>query len=186
MSSLLRLFIFLIWVIAHYNETISKNYRISHHLQNLSSGLVAYYNKTTFKKKYSYFSPLWKIFAFFTSLKNLGVFHLGSSPIIMRPFLKNLESKTTLKNHLHFVLRLVVHYNKTTLKNLRIFHHFENSFHFPPGHVTHYNRTTLKTLCIFHRLENSFSFFPRETNQWQFNHFKIFENPFCFSSKCAL
>jgi hypothetical protein len=29
--------------------------------------------------------PLWKISVFFTSLKNLHVFHLGRSPITTRP-----------------------------------------------------------------------------------------------------
>jgi hypothetical protein len=36
-------------------------------------------------KKFLYFSPLWKISVFFTSLKNLCIFHLGRSPITIRP-----------------------------------------------------------------------------------------------------
>jgi hypothetical protein len=54
--------------VAHYNKTTLKNHRIFHHFE-----------------KSSYFSPLWKISAVFTSLKNLCVFHLSRSPITIRP-----------------------------------------------------------------------------------------------------
>jgi len=101
--------------VAHYNEAILRNLRISHHLQNLPSGLVAHYNETILRnllishhfEKSLYFSPFWKIFVFFTTLKNLCN-------------LQNLSSGQ------------VAHYNKTTLKNLCIFHHFEKSPYFSP------------------------------------------------------
>jgi len=83
--------------VAHYNEAILRNLRISHHLQNLPSGLVAHYNETILRnllishhfEKSLYFSPFWKIFVFFTTLKNLCN-------------LQNLSSGQ------------VAHYNKTT------------------------------------------------------------------------
>ena len=119
-----------------------------------SPGQVVQYNKTTLNF-FCIFHHFEKIFVCFKT------FHLGRSPITTRPLWKISAFFTTLKN-LRNLQNLssgqVAHYNKTTLKNLCIFHHFEKSFHFLPGQVAHYNKTTLKNLCIFHLFEKSLYF----------------------------
>jgi len=119
-----------------------------------SPGQVVQYNKTTLNF-FCIFHHFEKIFVCFKT------FHLGRSPITTRPLWKISAFFTTLKN-LRNLQNLssgqVAHYNKTTLKNMCIFHHFEKSFHFLPGQVAHYNKTTLKNLCIFHLFEKSLYF----------------------------
>jgi len=99
--------------VAHYNKTTLKNLCIFHHFWEIFAFLTTLKNPCIFypfgkslcfsplRKIYKiftwagrplqqdhfekslHFSPLWKISAFFT--KNLRVFHLGRSPITMRP-----------------------------------------------------------------------------------------------------
>ena len=151
--------------VAHYNETILRNSRISHHLQNLSSGQVAHYNKITLKNLciFHHFEnlhvfhlgrspiktrPLWKIFVFFTSLKNLCVFHLGRSPIITRPLWKIFLFFITLKNLGRSSIttsplwKISVFFTilKKSPKNLCIFH---------PGRSPITIRPSQKTFLIF-------------------------------------
>ena len=90
-------------------------------------------------EKSLHFAPLWKIFVFFTTLKNLRVFHLSRSPITTRSLWKNFTFFTTLKN-------------------LCIFHNFEKSSCFSPGQVPHYNKITLKKFYIFYNVEKSLHF----------------------------
>ena len=106
-------------------------------------------------EKSSYFSPLWKISVFFTTLKNLVFFTWAGRPLqqdrfekswYFSPLWKIFIFFTYLKNLCVFHLgrspitirplwKISVFF--TTLKNLRIFHHFEKisekSLRFSPG-----------------------------------------------------
>ena len=156
--------------VAHNNETILRNLRISHHFEKslhfsplqkskFSSGQVAHYNKTTLKnlcifyhfEKSSHFSPLWKILYFWKK-----------SLYFSKPFIRvgRPLQQDNFEKSLHFSPFWEIFAFLTTLKNLLIFHHFEK-----PGQVAHYNKTTLKNLCIFHHFEKS-------------PHFHHFENSF--------
>ena len=86
--------------------TIFRNLHISHHFGNFCVFEKSLYFSSLFTwagrplqqdhfeknlcifhhfEKFSHFSPLWKILVFLTTWKNLRVFHLGRSPITMRP-----------------------------------------------------------------------------------------------------
>ena len=92
-------------------------------------------------------------------LKNLFIFHLGKSSITIRPFLKNLCSfhlgrspiimKPFLKNLCIFPFWQVTHYNETFLKNC---YHLGKSITIRP--------LWKKNLCIFHHFEKSLYFSP--------------------------
>ena len=91
-------------------------------------------------------------------LKNLCIFHLGRSSITMRSFLKNLCSfhlgrspiimRPFLKNLCIFPFGQVTHYNETFLKNC---YHLGKSITIRPlWKKTFVFFTTLKNLYIFH------------------------------------
>jgi len=103
--------------------------------------------------------PLGKIFAFFTTWKNLCIFH---------PRQVAHYNKTTLKNHSHFspLWNLCIfHLGRSTItmrilwKIIRIFHYFEESLHVLPGQIAYYNDNTLKNHLHFSSLWKFFVFF---------------------------
>jgi len=92
-----KLFSSSIW--ASYPLQFLRNPCISHHLQNLPFGLVTHYNETILRnlrvshhfKKSLYFSSLWKIFMFFTwACRPLQQNHFEKS-LYFSPFQKNLR-----------------------------------------------------------------------------------------------
>jgi len=101
-------------------------------------------------EKSLYFSPLRKIFIFFTTLINLCIFHLGRSPITTRPLLKNICIFR------HFKIFVFSTWAGRPLQQ----DHFEESLHFSPFWEIFAFLTTLKNLCIFHHLEKSSYFSP--------------------------
>ena len=74
-------------------------------------------------EKSPHFSPLRKIFMFFTTLRNLHISHNFENFCIFEKIFVFFQNLSPVQ---------VAHHHKIILKNLCIFHHFEKSSHFSP------------------------------------------------------
>jgi len=123
-------------------------------LQDISSQILSSSKSyfSTWSRSPIIIKPLWKIFIFFTTSKNLCNFTLGRLPITIRPLWKIIHIFLPLWNLCIFYLGRSTITMRILWKIIHIFHHFKKSLHVSPGQVAYYNENTLKNHLYFSSL----------------------------------